>query len=136
MVPPAKPAVLIIEDDDACASLLADFATAAGAVATRAANGREGIALLARANFDIVITDIFMPAEDGFAVMRAALGTAPHVPVVAVSGGSRVVALDIARFARLLGAHAVFPKPLSPEAFIAALRQLLGAARHPLHAAA
>lgn len=132
----ATPMVLVIDDDPGSAALLAALVAEAGGCAVPAANGRDGLHLLRRMGFGLIVTDIYMPGEDGFGVMRARWESGRQVPLIAVSGGVSAAGFDVHRSARLLGADASFAKPLSPVPFIACVRRLLGGTAPVLQAAA
>jgi len=66
----AKPAlhaarVLIVEDEPTVAQLLVDILTEEGHHAEATVDGQEGLARLARRNYDLVICDLRMPRLDG-----------------------------------------------------------------------
>lgn len=52
-----------------------------------ASNGREGMAVLRCVGADVVITDIIMPEQDGFATIALLRRDFPDVKVIAISGG-------------------------------------------------
>jgi CheY-like chemotaxis protein len=47
--------------------------------------GAEALSALELAPFDLLITDLGMPAPDGFALLRAAQEQAPPLPVIVVT---------------------------------------------------
>lgn len=53
-----------------------------------AADGLEGLKLLEteQGNFDVIITDIVMPAVSGIGIITILKDRYPHVPVVAITG--------------------------------------------------
>jgi DNA-binding NarL/FixJ family response regulator len=56
------------------------------AVAARARNGRDAVALAERVGPDAVVMDIEMPVLDGVEATRMLRATLPELPIVAVSG--------------------------------------------------
>lgn len=80
--------ILVAEDDesflDAIALLLEQDERFA--VAGRARNGRDAIALAERITPDAVVIDIEMPVLDGVEATRLLRATSPALPIVAVSG--------------------------------------------------
>jgi DNA-binding NarL/FixJ family response regulator len=80
--------ILVAEDDesflDAIALLLEQDDRFA--VAARARNGRDAVALAQRVGPDAVVMDIEMPVLDGVEATRLLRETLPELPIVAVSG--------------------------------------------------
>ena len=62
--------IVIVEDDDDIARMLADTLTQAGMDVRTARDGAEADALLRREPADLVILDIMLPGEDGLAICR------------------------------------------------------------------
>jgi CheY-like chemotaxis protein len=61
--------VLLIDDDDDFREALDAALRQQGYVVDHAANGREGLAVLARAQPDAILLDLMMPVMDGWAVL-------------------------------------------------------------------
>ena len=53
--------ILLIEDNDALRTMLAELLALAGHTVVEAGNGREGLDLFRQAGADLVITDLVMP---------------------------------------------------------------------------
>jgi CheY-like chemotaxis protein len=73
----------------------------------------------------LVVTDIFMPGLDGFEVLRRLRQVEPPIPVVAMSGmisGHDTLYLDSMK---MLGAVAVFTKPIVGRELLAAVEGAL-----------
>jgi len=81
--------ILIVEDDDQIATVLRDTLHEEGYDARHAANGREGLALLAWWTPHAIILDLMIPVMDGRA-FRTAQRELPRplaeVPVIVLSG--------------------------------------------------
>jgi CheY-like chemotaxis protein len=74
--------VLLIEDSPAQRELFAEFLREDGHVVRTAGEGKEGLALLAEAQPDILVTDILMPGMDGIEALQQALEQHEGLPVV------------------------------------------------------
>jgi CheY-like chemotaxis protein len=75
-----------------------------------AANGHEGWLLLAKLDFDLVLTDLYMPVLDGFQLVERIrkTPTTAAVPVVVITAGGE----DAIRGATERGATRVLKKPV------------------------
>lgn len=79
--------VLLVEDEDMVRAVAERALTRAGYTITAAADGEEGLELVrSGANFDLVVTDVVMPAMDGPAMAREIRKLHPRLPVLFMSG--------------------------------------------------
>lgn len=121
-----KAKILLIEDDELVRALIAEVIMQAGYEVTQAENGKVGTKLFFENQFDLVITDIFMPEQDGIETILKLTKKQPGVKVFAISGGgerqSGGMFLD---HAKLLGAHKVFAKPVEPKELLSAIKEEL-----------
>lgn len=112
---------LVVEDDELVRALMAEILRTAGYSVFEAVNGADGLAQARAVLPDVVVTDIFMPAQDGIEVLREIKRELPATRVVAVSGGSlRVPQLDMLTVATKLGADATVNKPFTPTELLVA----------------
>ena len=78
--------LLLIEDDQHVAQMLADaFASQGHATAIRY-TGEEGLAYLTRERPDAVVLDVRLPRLNGVAVLRQIRATDPALPVIIMTG--------------------------------------------------
>ncbi|QDO99018.1 response regulator [Ferrovibrio terrae] len=115
--------ILVIEDHDPMAKIIETILVAADHSVTRAANGRSGMELFAKQRFDLVITDILMPDQEGIETIRALVKEQPGVKIIAVSGSGRDGGMDYLRMAEAFGAMATLQKPFQPEDLLQLVRQ-------------
>jgi DNA-binding NtrC family response regulator len=74
---------------------------------------------------DLVVTDLFMPEQEGLETIGAVRKQHPKLPVIAISGGN-VVSEAMLSVARELGAQEVLEKPFGMDALLAAVGKVLG----------
>ena len=117
--------VLLVDDDEEVRYALGKYLRRAGHEVVEAENGKRALALLAEAAFDVVITDIVMPDTDGIEVIMHITTANRTLPVIAISGGGRIGRAEYLDLARHLGAKAVVPKPVDPDAVLALIDQVL-----------
>jgi two-component system, cell cycle response regulator CpdR len=115
--------VLYIEDNalvrEITCDLLADEAREIVAVST----GEEGLCAFEESPFDIVVTDVSLPAMSGFELVRRVKQLAPSTPVILASG----YPLDIEEFS--LGSKVrTLTKPFDGPELEALIADLCGSA--------
>lgn len=91
-----------------------------------ASDGEMGMAILDRHSADVVITDIFMPGQDGIVTLREIRKKFPALKVIAISGGDSTGMLDLRKDAELLGAVKSLQKPFTAREIIDLVRSVLG----------
>jgi DNA-binding response OmpR family regulator len=93
-----------------------------------AAGGEDGLRLMARQSYDLVLLDLEMPGMDGFAVLERMRedGVLRHVPVVVQTGREDVEAIDRCFH---LGAASFVMKPLNWRLLTYQIRYVLRAER-------
>lgn len=112
--------VLLVEDDPAVRSLLADALEAAGYTVSCARDGDEAVALVGDSSRPprAVITDLLLPRMGGMEVAARVRSAHPGTPVILVSGHP-----DVSVDSSVI--DVVLVKPFSTADLLAALRGLL-----------
>ena len=105
--------ILIIDDDPDLRAVLAQMLRLAGYEVALAANGREGLERALKQPADLVLTDIYMPEQEGLETILELRRRFPQLPVLAMSG--RAAAGTMLGIAQRLGAIAVLQKPFSSD---------------------
>lgn len=90
-----------------------------------AATGAEAIRAAVTLRPDVLVMDIQMPDMNGIEVIVQLRAFAPHLPVIAMSGGGQSRDLDLLSDAKLLGAVGVLYKPFTGEALTQAITAAL-----------
>ena len=76
------------------------------------ADGKKAPQLLAKQDFDLIITDVLMPGMDGIELLLALRKINPRQNLIAISGGSTIEgSFDSLRAAELLGRCKGLRKP-------------------------
>lgn len=116
--------ILLIEDEAAIRRVLGKILSEENKnyVVTEAADGLEGIELIKKEDYDLVLCDIKMPKMDGVEVLEAMKKIKPEIPVIMISGHGD---LDTAVNTMRLGAFDYISKP--PD-----LNRLLNTVRNAL----
>jgi CheY-like chemotaxis protein len=117
--------LLIIEDDEYVKKMLKQTFERAGYEIATATNGRIGIELYEKSNFDVVITDLIMPDMEGIETITLLRKLNPHAKIIAISGGGRNQPDDYLFLAEKLGASRTFTKPVDREALMQAVADLI-----------
>ena len=78
--------ILVIDDEQSIRATLEEFLGLSGFAVDTAENGAEGLDLLGKNDYDLVVSDVRMPGVDGIAVIEWMKETCPGVPVIIMSG--------------------------------------------------
>jgi two-component system cell cycle response regulator CpdR len=104
--------ILIVEDDESVRSFTARAIQASGHEVETAGDGDEGLETIRRADggYDLILSDIRMPAMDGIEMARRAAGEFPGLRILLMTGYAeqRERAADLASII-----IDVVPKPFS-----------------------
>jgi CheY-like chemotaxis protein len=114
--------ILIVDDEDAVRAMLQQTLAEAGYQVHAAGDGREAMRLVAAQPFDLVLTDLVMPEQEGIETIRRLHRDYPALRIVAISGAMDAVYL---KTAELLGAHVALRKPLDAKGLLRTVRELL-----------
>lgn len=107
--------ILIMEDEKAMARALELKLKHAGFDAIAVFDGEQGLSLLAKDSFSLILLDLIMPKLDGFKVLEALVEKKDKTPVIVLSNLSQA---DDEKRARSLGAKGFFIKSNTPIAVI------------------
>jgi two-component system response regulator HydG len=78
--------VLIIDDEEAHAEVVAETLRRAGYDCSIATSGTEGARKIEAEEFDVILTDLKMPDMDGLAIIRKAKQFLPEAEVIVITG--------------------------------------------------
>jgi PAS domain S-box-containing protein len=126
--------ILIVDDEPDARTVLAVSLSCYGANVATAGSVSEAIELLASFRPDIVVSDIAMPGEDGFELLR-------HVREDRVPGTSRIPVVAVTAYAGADDRRAMLeagfrmhvPKPVEPAQLVSMIAQVARDAGQKLH---
>jgi CheY-like chemotaxis protein len=107
--------VLVVDDDDDALDLATAILTAAGAVVTACPSAVEALTVLCQWRPDVLVSDIEMPGEDGYSLIR-------KVRALGAEDGGKTPAVALTAFGRAqdrtlslaTGYSMHVPKPVDP----------------------
>jgi PAS domain S-box-containing protein len=114
-------AIVCVDDDADGLEVMTIVLRERGAVVRTARSASEALALLAEATPDVLVSDIGLPGEDGYALMkqvRALPGDAGRVPTIALTAYSDAASAERIRNA---GFQLHVGKPIALDAFVRAI---------------
>jgi two-component system, chemotaxis family, chemotaxis protein CheY len=117
--------VLIIDDDTSIRKVLRTALERAGHRVDEAGNGAEGMQRYRTAPADLVITDLFMPDQDGIETIQELRAGYPNARILAISGGAVGTTTGTLTDAMLFGADATLAKPFTMQQLTSAVAGLL-----------
>jgi signal transduction histidine kinase/CheY-like chemotaxis protein len=123
----ARVRVLVVDDDPDTLEVVRQVLEQAGAQVTAAASAGEAMEALATRPPDVLLSDIGMPGEDGFALIRRVrtleASRGGHVPAAALTAYTQA---EDKRQALLAGYEVYLSKPIEPSELTAAVARLAG----------
>ncbi len=119
--------ILVIDDQEPIRRVVRRALEQDGHEVFDASDGEIGIEILESQSFDVVITDIFMPGQDGIVTLRQIRERFPAVKVIVISGGDSSGLMDLRQDAELLGAVKSLQKPFNAREIMDVVRSVVGA---------
>ena len=124
--------ILVVDDDALIGQAIRAWLGQHGYRVSTAGSGAEGLALLERSTFDLLVVDVFMPNMRGFESIRLFHERAPKIPLIAISGGAfddlDTAGPDFLRLAASLGATRCLRKPFKPSTLLGVIDDCLSQA--------
>ncbi|MCL4458175.1 MAG: sigma-54 dependent transcriptional regulator [Nitrospirae bacterium] len=81
-----KRRILIAEDDPIMGLGMNHFLSSEGYAVSLCTNGTDGIKSVEKGNFDLIITDLKLPHQDGFQILKKAKSVSPEIGVIIITG--------------------------------------------------
>lgn len=111
--------ILVVDDDQDLRTTIVEFLNMQGFEALEAGDGLEALLQVKRARPSAIVLDIMMPRLGGLQALKRIRAFDPNITVVVVTG---VTDAELHRQAMVLGACAVFVKPVTLADIAAMLR--------------
>ncbi len=119
--------ILVVDDEEQIRSMLAQMLEHEGFEVDTAENGEEGMNLISRHAYDLIITDMIMPIKDGLKLIMELVRDYPDQRILAISGGGAIKAERYLTMAGYLGDDIVtLEKPFKREILLALVNEQLG----------
>ncbi|MDE2434858.1 MAG: response regulator [Sphingomonadales bacterium] len=104
--------ILLVEDEDMVRAVAERALTRAGYTVVSASDGDEGLEIIQQGEeFDLIVSDVVMPAMDGPSMVREVRKIAPNLPVLFMSGYAEE---QLRKQIDIAGVH-FLPKPFSVQ---------------------
>jgi DNA-binding response OmpR family regulator len=122
--------ILVIEDDADMRLWMEHTLISAGHRVILAADGEEGMKSFRARSADLVITDLFMPNQEGLETIRQLQEEFPELAIIAISGEASPMSEELGvrtmlTAARQMGAAAILQKPFMSQELLAIVNTVL-----------
>lgn len=115
--------VLVVDDDPETRGLIERFLVACEAIPVLAESAEDALSLVAASKPDIIVSDVGMPGQDGYSLIRSLRSQGIQSPAVALTAFARA---DDRIRALQAGFQAHLPKPFEPMELVAMIASLSG----------
>ena len=117
----SKKTILLIEDDDVLRKIIEEFLEESEYVVLEAKDGLEGIEMINKEAFDLIITDVVLPYVSGIGVIKMAKTRCPEIPIICITG----YGYSPEKLAEEEQADRIFRKPFEFKELAEAIKTLL-----------
>lgn len=119
----------MVDDEELLRQTISDVLQKYGCIVDMARDGRDAKALLARREYDLIISDIKLPHASGYEIFAAARAGGKNIPVILMTGFGYDPNHSIVR-ANREGLTAVIYKPFKVDQLISEIRRGIGKAKN------
>jgi CheY-like chemotaxis protein len=122
--------ILVIDDEESIRSIIRRGLERFGHTIVEATDGAHGVRLFEETRFDLVITDLFMPGQEGIETILELRDRYPEIKILVVSGGLSFRGRTVDKEgplsdAEALGADASLNKPFQVTQLVEVVNDLL-----------
>jgi DNA-binding NtrC family response regulator len=122
--------ILIVDDEPDVRDSLKTMLESCGHAVAEAGNTTEALIAIEVSRPDVVLTDIFLGDDDGYALLNALHALEESIPVIAMSGGgSGPDGEDALNLATKLGAAGIIDKPFRLKDLLEMIDRAVAGAR-------
>jgi CheY-like chemotaxis protein len=118
--------ILVVDDNPDICEFMSAALKGAGYEVQAAAEGAQALALLRSRAANVLITDIFMPGQEGFETITRCRAEFPQTKIIVMSAGTVPgMKHDFLASARLLGVGATLRKPFTADQLLDTVGRVL-----------
>ena len=118
--------IMVVDDEEDLRAVLRLMLERHGHEVQEAENGAQAIAALRLQSYDLIITDVLMPEEDGIAVAKEVPKLLPNAKVLAISGGGAALPANWSlKVMEMFGVNAALHKPFEEKDLMKVVDDLL-----------
>ena len=118
----SKKTILLIEDDDVLRKIIETFLEESGYLVLKAKDGLEGIEMISKEAFDLIVVDVVLPHVSGIGVIKMAKTRCPEIPIICITGHGHFPE----KLAEEEHVDKIFHKPFEFKELAEAIESLLG----------
>jgi two-component system phosphate regulon sensor histidine kinase PhoR len=107
-----KPKILVIDDEKVVRKGCREVLSIDGFEVVLAENGEQGLKMIEKAHFDVILLDLMMPGLSGFDVLSHVKALHPDTSIIVITGYATI---ENSIEAMKKGAFDFIPKPFSPD---------------------
>ena len=118
--------ILLIDDDVAIGTIAKRLLELNDHMVDTAENGAAALKLAGRKCYDLVITDVIMPEQEGIGVLAQLKEWYPHIRIILTTGGGANFSLsDLLKITRFMKAERGLAKPFNFEKLLETVKEVL-----------
>lgn len=124
--PVTRKEILVLDDNADILAFMSAALEGAGYEVRTASEGAQALAELRRRSTDLLITDIFMPGQEGFQTITRCKAEFPQTKIIVISAGTIPgMDHDFLATAAHLGVGATLRKPFTADRLLETVRRVL-----------
>ncbi len=118
----SKGKILVIDDEEIIRNLFIDMLEGEGYEVVTVADGEEGFQEAMNNDYDLIISDIMLPGDDGLKIIKHIKNNDPDAMIIAISGAGT---FEILQEALHIGVFDYVSKPFDVEKILFAVRRAI-----------
>jgi CheY-like chemotaxis protein len=119
--------ILLVDDDELFRTMISRTLSKQDHNVIIANDGDGALAKAQQENFDLVITDIFMPSKEGIEVIQEIREIQPDVKIIAISSDGITTHSSFLKIAEASGADICLRKPFNPAQLLEKIAEITAA---------